>query len=241
MPLRSPAVPPADPASGSAPDSAGASGPDRPRTLVGRWAQLLAGLAGWGLAATLMIRADLGLGPWDAFHVGVHLHTGIGVGMASIATGATILLLSLPFGLRPGLGTLANMVGIGACIDLFLPLVPVASSFVAGLAYFLGGVGLAGWFTGVYVAAGLGKGPRDGLVLALAARLGWTVRRVRTLMELSVLGVGWALGGPLGVGTVLFALTIGPAMQWGLRRWDVLAAPTPAVPPPDAAPLRQAA
>jgi hypothetical protein len=186
-----------------------------------------------------MVRANIGLGPWDAFHVGVDLHTGIGVGVASILTGALVLVGSLPFGIRPGVGTLANMVLIGTFIDLFLPVVPVAATLTLGLAYFAVAIVLAGWFTGVYVAAGLGKGPRDGLVIALAERTGWTVRRVRTVLELSVLGLGWALGGKLGLGTIIFAVTIGPSMQWGLRRWHVLPPPTGA---PAAVPeLRSAA
>ena len=182
------------------------------------------GLAGWGLAVTLMVRSGLGLGPWDALHVGLHEQLGIGVGTASIGVGLVILVASLFVGVRPGIGTLANMLLIGVTIDLLLPIVPVARGWPMGLAYLLAGVGLAGWFTGVYVGAGLGKGPRDGLVIALSERLGWPVRRVRTLIEFSVLGLGWALGGPLGAGTVIYALTVGPSMQWGMRRWGLLGA-----------------
>ena len=193
-----------------------------PRSTPGRWLQLVLGLAGWGLAVTLMVRSDLGVGPWDALHVGIHDHTGIGVGTASIAVGLFILVASLFIGVRPGVGTLANMVLIGLAINVLLPMIPVAPTWYAGLAYHLAGIGLAGWFTGVYVGAGLGSGPRDGLVIALSERYGWSVRRVRTLIELSVLGAGWALGGTLGVGTVIYALLIGPSMQWGLRRCGVL-------------------
>ena len=204
---------------------------------VGRWALLVFGFFGWGLAVALMVRSGLGLGPWDAFHAGLHQRLGIGIGTASILAGLALVVASLPLGVRPGVGTAANMVLIGAFIDLLLPLVPAAPSWPAGLAYFGAALVLAGWFTGAYIAAGLGKGPRDGLVLALTARTGWTVRRVRTAIELSVLGLGWALGGPLGAGTVLFAVCIGPAMQWGLARWGVL----PSAPSPDARPLRRAA
>jgi uncharacterized membrane protein YczE len=186
-----------------------------------------------------MVRSDLGLGPWDALHVGIHEHTGIGVGTASIAVGLLILVASLFVGVRPGVGTLANMVLIGLVINVLLPVIPVAPTWPAGLAYMLGGIGLAGWFTGVYVGAGLGSGPRDGLVIALSERLGWSVRRVRTLIELSVLGVGWALGGPLGVGTLIYAATIGPSMQWGMRRWGLVRASGTAA--PDAHPLDRAA
>ena len=185
-----------------------------------------------------MVRSGLGLGPWDAFHAGLHQHNGIGIGTASILAGVVILVVSLPMGVRPGVGTAANMVLIGTFIDLLLPVVPPAASWPVGLVYYVAALTIAGWFTGAYIAAGLGKGPRDGLVLAVAARSGWPVRRVRTAMELSVLGFGWALGGALGVGTVLFALGIGPAMQWGLARWHVLPSRVDAAEP---LPLRRAA
>jgi uncharacterized membrane protein YczE len=203
-------------------------------SLPRRWTQLVLGFAGWGLSVVLMLRSGLGVGPWDAFHQGLHLRLGIGIGTASIAVGLLVLLLSLPLGIRPGAGTVANMVLIGAFTDLLLPVVPTAAGWAWGLAYHLAGIALAGWFTGVYIDARLGKGPRDGLVLGLAERWRWPVRRVRTLIELSVLGAGWALGGTLGVGTVIYALLIGPSMQWGLRRWGVLpaAAVAPAAPLP---------
>lgn len=218
-------VPTARP-SPAAPSSAVLSTHNDPApTVFRRWALLVFGFFGWGLAVALMVRSGLGLGPWDALHTGLHLRMGIGIGTASILAGLVIVAASLPLGVRPGVGTVANMVLIGVFIDLLLPRVPAAPNAIAGAAYHLAGIALAGWFTGAYIAAGLGKGPRDGLVLALAARIGWPVRRVRTAVEVSVLGLGWALGGPLGIGTVLFALLIGPSMQWGLARWGVLPAP----------------
>ena len=212
--------------------------------LARRWLQLVLGFAGWGLAVTLMVRSGLGLGPWDAFHAGLHARFGIGIGTASILVGLAIVVASLPLGVRPGVGTAANMVLIGVFIDVFLPVVPPAAGWATGLAYHLSGIALAGWFTGVYIAAGLGKGPRDGLVLALVARSGWPVRRVRTLIELGALGAGWALGGKLGVGTVIYAGLIGPSMQWGLERWGIRPvgrASKPAVDGPAPAPVREAA
>ncbi len=201
------------------------------------------GLVGWGAAATLMIRSGLGLGPWDAFHQGMHLRLGIGIGTASMGVGLTVLLLSLPLGIRPGPATVVNMVLIGASIDVLLRVIPPAAGTGWGLAYHLSGIALAGWCTGAYIGAGLGSGPRDGLVLALASRWSVPVRRVRTLFELSALGAGWALGGTLGVGTALFALLIGPSMQWGLRRWGALpVAPVPAALPSSLTPtIRRAA
>ena len=181
------------------------------------WAQLLAGLFGFGLAISVMIRSGLGLGPWDAFHVGVSLQTGISIGAASIAAGLAIVLGSLWIGIRPGPGTLANMVLIGVFIDLTLPVVPRAGHRAAGLAMYVAAIAACGLATGFYIGAGLGKGPRDGLIVGLARRTGRGVGPVRTLVELAALACGWAMGARIGVGTLLFALGIGPAMQWGMR------------------------
>lgn len=189
------------------------------------------GLFGYGVAIVFMIQSRLGLGPWDAFHVGVSRLTPLSIGVASIVTGLAILAGSRLLGARIGVGTLANMVFIGVFIDLLLPLVPQAGGWAMGLAYYLPAVLIVGLCTGMYIAARLGSGPRDGLMLAVADRTGWPVRRVRTLIELSALGAGWAMGGQVGVGTVLFAATVGPAAQWGLRLFGVIAAPS--APAPD--------
>lgn len=175
-----------------------------------------------------MLRSQLGLGPWDAFHVGISRLTPLSIGVASIVTGLAILAGSRLLGVRPGVGTVANMVLIGVFIDILLPLVPAARGWAMGLAYYLPAVLVVGLCTGMYIAARLGSGPRDGLMLALAARTGWPVRRVRTLIELSALGAGWAMGGQVGVGTLLFAATVGPAAQWGLRLFGVTPAPATA-------------
>ncbi len=171
----------------------------------------------FGIAISLMIRSDLGLGPWDAFHVGLHLLTGMTVGVASILVGVVIVLGTLLIGVRPGPGTLANMVLIGIFVDLLLPVVPTAEGWALGLLYFLVGVALSGLATGMYIATGLGKGPRDGLMVGVSQRTGWPVRRVRTGIELSVLALGWLMGGKIGLGTVIFTLTIGWSAQWGLQ------------------------
>lgn len=192
--------------------------PARPRcNPLLAWAQLLAGLAGFAVAVSLMIRSGLGLGPWDAFHVGLHRWTGISVGGASIVAGVVIVVGSLPIGIRPGWGTLANMVLIGVFIDLLLPRVPPAPSLPLAFVFHLAGIGICGLATGFYIAAGLGTGPRDGLMIGLAERYGWPVGRVRTGIELTVLLLGWGMGGTVGIGTVLFAFGIGPVTQWGLR------------------------
>ncbi len=189
---------------------------------VRAWVQLIVGLFGYGLSIALMIASGLGLGPWDAFHVGIHNVSGMSVGVASIVVGLVLQIGIWFIGVRPGAGTLVNMVLIGVFIDLLLPVIPSANTWLWGLAYYVPGVLLCGLSTGFYIGAGLGKGPRDGLMLGLHQRTGWPVRRVRTLIELAVLGLGVAMGGPLGIGTLLFAFGIGPAAQWGLRVCGVL-------------------
>ena len=168
-----------------------------------------------------MVRSRLGLGPWDAFHVGLHRLTGVSLGTASIVTGVAIVAGSLLLGVRPGWGTLANMVLIGIFIDLLLPWVPQASSMVWGFAFYAPAILLCGLATGLYIDAGLGKGPRDGLMIGLSVRTGWPVGRVRMMIELTALSLGWVMGGRVGVGTLLFALAIGPATQWGLSIFGV--------------------
>lgn len=185
------------------------------------WAQLVAGLAGYSVSIVLMIRSGLGLGPWDALHVGLARLTGVSVGLASIAAGVAIVAGSWLIGIRPGPATLLNMVLIGALVDLLLPFLPPASGLGWGYAFHLAGIAVCGLSTGCYIAARLGQGPRDGLILGLSARTRLSVRAVRTAVELSALLLGWAMGAPVGVGTLLFAFGIGPAMQWGMRLFRV--------------------
>lgn len=197
-----------------------------------RAAQFGAGLFAFGVAIALMIRSGLGLGPWDAFHVGIHLATGISVGMASALVGVAIVAGTLTLGVRPGVGTLGNMVLVGVFIDLALPFTPAAPGWGWALGYYLVALGLMGLGTGLYIGAGFGKGPRDGLMIVFCERSGWPVRRVRTLIEVSVLALGWAMGGPIGLGTLLFTLSAGPAAQWGLGLFGVLPSTVPAPPAP---------
>ncbi|CAN5710082.1 membrane protein [soil metagenome] len=181
------------------------------------------GLLLFGLAISLMVRSELGLGPWDAFHVGLHQLTGISIGGASIAVGLVIVLGTYFIGVRPGPGTVANMVLIGIFTDLLLPLVPQSTHWAWSGAYYITAIGMLGIATGMYIAAGLGKGPRDGMMIALSQRSGWPVRRMRTLIEVSALTMGWLMGGKIGVGTVLFTLMIGPTTQWGLQLFGLTA------------------
>jgi hypothetical protein len=197
----------------------------------GAWARLIVGLAGFGVSVDLMVSSRLGLGPWDAFHQGLAERTGITLGTASVFVGLAIVAFSWIIGIRPGVGTLANMVLIGWFIDLFAPWIPAAPSYLWGYPYYAVAIVICGLSTGFYISAGLGKGPRDGLILGLVARSGWPVRRMRTLVELAALGFGWAMGGSVGVGTLLFAFGIGPAMQWGLHVFGVHEAVRPATEP----------
>ncbi len=190
--------------------------------LVWAWLQLLTGLFGFSLSVTLMIQSNLGLGPWDAFHVGLNQKLGVSVGVASIVVGLAIQIGSWFIGIRPGIGTVANMILVGVFIDLLTPVVPSALGWLWGLGYYVPGVLLAGLSTGFYIGAGLGKGPRDGLMLGLSKLSQWPVARVRTLIELVVLALGWLMGATIGVGTLLFAFGIGPAVQWGLLLCGVL-------------------
>jgi uncharacterized protein len=204
------------------------------RLLALRFLQLLLGLLGWGTAVTLFIRSRLGLGPWDAFHYGIHVQAGISVGAASIVVGLVIVLLTTLFGIRPGLGTLLNMLLIGAFIDLLMPVVPDAASLPLAAAFFGGGIIIAGLSSGAYIGAGFGQGPRDTLMVALVTRSGWSVRRIRTAIEVVVLAAGWAMGGTVGIGTLIIALTIGHAVQWGMRLFNALppVSTAPPGPPP---------
>jgi len=178
------------------------------------------GLALFGFSIALMLRAGVGLGPWDVFHEGAALRTPLTVGQAMIAAGFALLAFSMLVAkVRPGLATVLNMLLIGSWVDAFLALpgFPAARGWLDGAALFAVGLVLNGAGTGLYLTAGLGAGPRDGFALALARLLRVTVRRARTLVEVVVLASGWLLGGTAGVGTVAFALAVGPLMQASLR------------------------
>ncbi len=171
----------------------------------------------FGLAVALMIQSGLGLGPWDAFHYGLHRLTGMSVGVAIILVGVVIVAATYLINVRPGPGTIANMILIGVFADVMLQLLPPAGSWFTAVVMFAAGVLLTGFSTGMYIGAGLGKGPRDGLMIGISQRTGFSVGRVRTGLEIAVLGIGWAMGGVVGIGTIIFALTIGPATQWSLQ------------------------
>jgi uncharacterized membrane protein YczE len=188
---------------------------------VRRLAQLYAGLVLFGASMALQIRAGLGLDPWDVFHQGVADRTGLSFGTVVILTGAVVLLGWVPLRQRPGVGTISNVLVVGVAVDATLALLPGAGSAPVAVAMLLAGVGLNGVASGAYIGAGLGPGPRDGLMTGLVRRTGGSVRAVRMTIEIAVLAAGAALGGTVGVGTVVYALSIGPLVHVLLPRLTV--------------------
>jgi uncharacterized membrane protein YczE len=174
-----------------------------------RLVQLYIGLALYGLGIALQVASGLGNDPWDVFHQGLARHFGLSIGVWIIIAGAVVMLAWIPLRQRPGIGTISNVILIGVFADLFLWLLPEPGALAARWTYLITAVLAGGFATGCYIGAGLGPGPRDGLMTGLAAR-GHSIRVVRTAIELAVLGTGWLLGGTVGVGTVLYAVAIGP-------------------------------
>ncbi|MCA1186512.1 MULTISPECIES: YitT family protein [unclassified Saccharopolyspora] len=174
-----------------------------------RLAQLFGGLALYGTSMALMVRAEVGLSPWDVLHDGLTQRLGWSFGAVTALTSVVVLALWIPLRQRPGIGTVANVVVIAVSVDLVLGLLPPLHWLPGQVALFVAGLVLNGFATAVYVGARLGPGPRDGLMTGLHARTGWSVRLVRTGIEVGVLVVGWALGGSAGFGTVLYAVGIG--------------------------------
>src|SRR5437588_10307345 len=189
-----------------------------------RLLRLAAGLVLFGVSVGLMLRARLGLGPWDVFHQGLATHTGLPFGSVVIAVSALVLLFWIPLRQLPGLGTLANALTVGLIVEATLAVLPAPSSLILRLVLLLTGILSTGVATGLYIGAGMGPGPRDGLMTGLAQR-GYSIRVVRTGIELFVLAVGWALGGTVGVGTVLYACGIGPLVHIFLPRLTVRTPP----------------
>ena len=180
---------------------------------VGRWAKLLAGLASIGVGVAFTKQANLGLGPWDVLNDGLSQLTGIELGTASIIVGALVLLLWIPIREKPGVGTVTNIVLIGAFMDMALGVVRSASGVLLQSVWLIAGLLLIGLGSVLYLGSQLGAGPRDGLMLGLSRKTGWSLHLSRTALEVSVLVAGWLLGGAVGVGTVLIALTVGPVIQ----------------------------
>lgn len=183
--------------------------PSKPHRLARRLVQLYVGLIAYGVSTALMVEAGLGNQPWDVLHQGVAGLSGLSIGTIGVIVGAVVLLCWIPLRQRPGLGTISNILVIGPTLDLGMVLLPTPHGWALRVAYLLGGIVLCGLGSGLYIGANLGPGPRDGLMTGLAAR-GHSIRVVRTGIEISVVVIGFLLGGVLGFGTLLYAVTIGP-------------------------------
>ena len=177
--------------------------------IIRRLAQLYTGLALYGLGTALQVASGLGNDPWDVFHQGLARQTGLSIGTWIVLTGGLVLALWIPLRQRPGVGTISNVLLIGTTCDLFLWLLPHPGTWEMRWAYLISAVLVGGFATGCYIGAGLGAGPRDGLTTGIAAR-GHSIRVVRTGVEVIVLVAGWLLGGTVGIGTLLYAVAIGP-------------------------------
>jgi len=198
------------------------------RRLARRIPQLLLGLFLYGFAIAMMLRAGIGVGPWDVLTQGIALRSALSFGLLTNVIGAVVLLLWIPIRQKPGLGTVANVLLVGPSVDVGLALLPTPGTLVLQVLLFAGGLALLAVATGLYLGARFGPGPRDGLMTGIHARWGISLWKVRTGIEVSVLAVGWLLGGTVGFGTVAFALLIGPMAGYLMPLLRV----------PDAAPAR---
>jgi len=185
-----------------------------------RVAQLLIGLFLYGAGCALTVEAGLGVDPWTVFAEGLSLRTGIGIGWITNIVGFFVLLLWIPLRQKPGVGTIANILLVGTSMQLVLGIVPPVSGLVAQIATLLAGILVVAVASGLYIGARFGPGPRDGLMTGLHARIGWPIWLCRALVELTVLAIGWLLGGTVGIGTVLFAALIGPLVHVALPLLD---------------------
>ncbi len=186
-----------------------------------RLVQLYAGLVLYGLSMALLVRSELGVMPWDVLHQGLARQLGWSLGVVTMVVGALVLLAWIPLRERPGLGTVSNVVVIGLALDAALAVLPEPSSLALRVAFAGLGIALNAVATAAYIGVHLGPGPRDGLMTGLVRRSGRSVRLVRTSIEVLVVGLGWLLGGTLGVATVLYALAIGPLVHALLPRLSV--------------------
>ncbi|WP_211880972.1 membrane protein YczE [Pseudarthrobacter albicanus] len=200
-----------------------------------RLLQLLVGLAMYGVSLAMFIRAGLGLDPWDVFHQGLSGKAGLSIGTVVVIVSFLVLLLWIPLRQWPGVGTLCNAVLVGVFADAGLALIPEFSHLGGQIGMLAGAVVLNGIASACYIGARLGPGARDGLMTGLARRTGWSVRASRTGIEVVVLGAGWLLGGSIGVGTVVYAVAIGPLVQLLLPRFMVPEVKAPRPVTPDAA------
>jgi len=174
---------------------------------------LATGLFLFGFAAAMMLRAGFGVDPWTVFAEGFHVQWGFGIGWVIVVSGLLVLLIWIPLRQRPGIGTILNALLVGPSMEVGLLLIEAPAGFVQRVFLFAAGLLMMGIASGLYIGARFGPGPRDGLMVGFHARFGWPMWSVRTVVEVTVLAIGWALGGSFGVGTVVFALVIGPLAQ----------------------------
>jgi uncharacterized membrane protein YczE len=182
-----------------------------------RWLKLLVGLVCFGTGITFMKQSQLGLSPWEVLHDGLSKVSGQQLGTVSIFIGVIVLLLWIPLREKPGIGTILNILIVGTVTNLTLPIIPAVDQVLAQSSWLTLGLLLIGLGSALYLGCRLGAGPRDGLMMALYHRTGWSIRVVRTILEVSVLAIGWRLGGTIGIGTLAFALGIGPIVQFMFR------------------------
>lgn len=194
-----------------------------------RLLQLYIGLILYGVSAAIYVRADLGADPWNVFHLGIARIFSLNLGIVMIGVGALVLLLWIPLRTRPGIGTISNVIVLGLAADAALAVIPPVESIPVRALLLMIALLINGMATGMYIGAGLGAGPRDGLMTGIHARTGWSIRGIRTAIEVAVLSAGWLMGGAFGVGTVLYALAIGPLIQLFLPWFHI--APTKKIPP----------
>jgi uncharacterized membrane protein YczE len=201
---------------------------------------LIIGLWLFGTGEAMLVDATLGNAPWTVFAQGISVRTGITIGLATFFTSVVVLLMWIPLRERPGLGTIANAVVIAVALQVMIGVLPTPESLGWRLAQVVGGIALVGLGSGLYLTTNLGPGPRDGLMTGIHERTGIAVTPVRLSIEVAVLAIGWLLGGIVGIGTVLFALLIGPSVGYGLRLVGWLARARDEVPPGEVHPELEA-
>lgn len=182
----------------------------------------------FGFGIVMTIKSNLGTAPWDVLHLGIINYIPLTIGQVSQLTGIAVIIASWFLGMKPGWGTIANMYFIGLFIDIFMSsnLVPIPNDWLSQLAMLLGGIAVIGWASFFYLSAAFGAGPRDSFMVGSIRKTGWPVWKVRSVIETSVALIGYFLGGPVGIGTVIIALTLGPSIQWaftimGRRAQDI--------------------
>jgi uncharacterized membrane protein YczE len=190
--------------------------------LLFRLSSLAAGLTLFGVSIALLVDAGLGLDPWDVLHQGLAARVGLPLGQVVIGVSVVVLLLWIPLRQRPGIGTVANAVLVGLVVDVATAVLPHPDALAVRGGYLAAGIVANGIATGLYIGAGLGPGARDGLMSGLATR-GLSIGRVRTAIEVTVLAAGWLLGGTVGIGTLTYAVSIGPLVHFLIPRLTITA------------------